>query len=337
MAKIRTKDHREKPSKRPVAPMKLEGRIMEVPIENIRSGKIPGTFFSEAIVAYFDVLGFSEKKDDEDIELCLLDFLAPLAVAAERYPNVRFNVFSDCAFVAASIESASDLLSAVRFAFLQWSADGILVRGGLSSGTYTENSSSALTLAAPLKNFVGNIFSGSGVTGAVKLEAAGAGALLFTDEKCAVFYHKRYGEHIFSLDSHRIIGWHAGDNSSLFWFAGISFLRLLRLLSFTNGKTHPVAQKLLNNLKYSFASETLPHSWSLVLALLSSATLTPEVRTTVLDLLGIVESDNFDKFKEVIDILQSKPEMELLRILADADSSISGFQRMSDRVQDKGA
>lgn len=154
--------------KLPIPPMKISGKIKKIPISKLTPGTIPekSIEISEAVVAYLDVLGFSEKKDDEDIKLTLSDFSGPIALSANHYPEVRFNVFSDCAFIAASIEHAVDLLSAIRFAFTQWVADGILVRGGIARGTYKETYTIALEMT--LKNFIGSLFSGSAVTAAAR-------------------------------------------------------------------------------------------------------------------------------------------------------------------------
>ncbi|UCC58847.1 MAG: hypothetical protein JSW14_02805 [Candidatus Bathyarchaeum sp.] len=173
-----------------IQPIKRAGQIIEIPANKI---KIPNTRIidmPEAVVGYFDVLGFSRKKSVDDFETTLQDFLAPLAIASTSYPDIRFNVFTDCAFLAAPIEKAEELLASIRYAFTQWISDGILVRGGIAIGQYIENQSVALQMAS--KNFSGNIFAGSGVVDAVKLESSGCGALLFTNEKCGKFYRQKF-------------------------------------------------------------------------------------------------------------------------------------------------
>ena len=314
--------HDKNMKKFPIRPMKIPGKIKKIPISKIMPGTIPekSIEISEAVVAYLDVLGFSEKKDDEDIEFTLFDFSGPIALSATHYPEVRFNVFSDCAFIAASVEHGADLLSAIRFAFTQWVADGILVRGGIARGTYKEIYTVALKMTS--KNFIGSLFSGSAVTAAVKLEGSGPGALLFTNEECAEFYNRQYGELIFSLKDYKIIGW-SDEDSSLYWFTGISFLRLLRLLSLKDGTKYPVTEKLLNNIRYSFAATDSSLPRFLVLAILSSPIITPEVRAKSLDLLKIKDPDDFVPFKEVIDEWLSDTEnLKVLKFLADEDSSI---------------
>jgi hypothetical protein len=125
--------------KLPICPKILNGRIIRnIPISEIKPGKIEGKSIeiSQAVVAYLDVLGFSDKINDSDIEACILDFAGVLIVASNLYPKVHFNVFSDCAFMSAPKGNAEDLLSALRFAFGQWINDGVLVRGGLAIGSY---------------------------------------------------------------------------------------------------------------------------------------------------------------------------------------------------------
>ena len=232
----------KKNNKLPIEPLKIPGEVNVVPISDLKPGYEKLIDFSEAVVGYFDVLGFSAKKDPEDIRLTLLDFSAPLALAAEQFLTVRINVFSDCAFVVAPLENARDLLSAIRFAFQQWIADGILVRGGLTIGQYSETLSHVIREAK--SNFRGNLFAGCGVNNAVALEHTGNGALLFTDEKCAKFYNKKYGEPIFKLMDSSIIGW-SDDKNTLCNFLGISLWHLVTIFS-KKAASNPTTEKLIN-------------------------------------------------------------------------------------------
>lgn len=314
-------DKRDKKSKKlPITPMKISGKIKKIPISQILPGPEESLSISKAVVAYLDILGFSEKIDDKDIEMSLLDFSAPLVLAANRYPQIRFNVFSDCAFISTSIENAADLLSGIRFAFTQWAADGILVRGGIALGSYRETSGVAQRFAS--KNYEGSLFSGSAVTEAVKLEGSGPGALLFTNEECANFYNERYGEPIFALDDHKIIGWSDKD-SIIYWYTGISFLRLLKLLSLKDGLKHPTTEKLLNNVRYSFVATDSPLPLFLILAILSSSVTTSEARQNATDLFKIEDPDDFSPFKDHINKwLNDTDKIIILKKLADMDSSI---------------
>ena len=313
--------HNEDPRKLPIRPLKIQGKIKKVPVSKI-VWKIPEKSIEipEAVVAYLDILGFARKKNAEDMESAISDFGGALALAASRTPEVRFNVFSDCAFVSTSRKNSADLLSAIRFAFTQWAADGILVRGGIALGAYRETYTAALDIGT--KNFVGNFFSGSAVTAAVKIEHSRPGALLFTNEECAKFYAEKHGEPIFSLDDHRIIGW-SDEDHILYWFVGISLLRLLKLLSLKDGAKDPRATILLNNIRYSAkATNSLLPTFT-VLAILSLPTTNPESRARALDLLGIKDPDDFVSYKELIaKWLEEKGKIEFIKRLADLDSSI---------------
>ncbi len=107
------------------------------------------------MVAYIDILGFSQKKNVEEIRYSLLDFSGPLIIAAKHYNEIRVNVFSDCAFIASPLDKANDLLSSLRYAFKQWISDGVLVRGGIARGTYEETY--GWLLAGAPKNFIGSL------------------------------------------------------------------------------------------------------------------------------------------------------------------------------------
>jgi hypothetical protein len=155
----------------PIHPMNLPKNVTLklIPISQIESAIMPekAIEFKEGIVCYLDVMGFSKKQTNEDLELTLADFAGALVQPAEQFGQIRFNIFSDCAFLAAPIDSAKDLLSAVRYAFTQWISDSILVRGGLAIGNYKENRSEVQDLAP--KNFNWSFFAGSAVVDAVKL------------------------------------------------------------------------------------------------------------------------------------------------------------------------
>lgn len=322
----RNPDKQDKNKKLTIPPMKIPGKIKKVPISKIVSGKISEKSISipEAVVAYLDILGFSEKKDDEDIERSLLDFSGPLVLVANQYPKIQVNMFSDCAFIATSIENAADLLSGIRFAFTQWISDGILVRGGIAIGKYQETHSATLDIAK--NNFIGNLFSGSAVTAAVKLEGKGPGALLFTNEECAEFYGEKYGEPIFVLGDKKNIGW-SDDDSSLYWFNGISFLRLLTLLSLEDGTKHPVTEKLVNNLRYCFIATDSLLPRFLVLAILSSPTIIPKARKKAQNLFKIKDPDDFIPFEKIIIEWLNTDKLKVLTTLANMDSSIPKFEK----------
>jgi len=307
-----------------IRPMKLHGltKQKKIPLSKLKPGKEVNVEISDAVVAYFDILGFSEKKDDEEIEACLADFSAALILSARQNPNIRFNIFSDCAFLSASITDAASLLSAIRFAFLEWIADGMLIRGGISIGSYREIKTTAQDMSSI--NVISSLFSGSGVTKAVKLES-GPGALLFADNACSDLYNRQYGEPIFILDNHIVIGW-SDKRDSLYQFAALSLIRLLKLLALNDEKYKLIKEKLLNNIKYSNVAIGDPlFLLSLSLPILSLPVITSEIRRNALCLLGI-ESNYFDYCHKNLDKACNawfdKVENKMLLALADMDSSI---------------
>jgi hypothetical protein len=300
-----------------IEPFEVQGETKYIPVSEIKPGYEKLLEISEAIVAYFDVLGFSTKTDPEDVRLTLLDFSGPLALAAERFSAVRFSVFSDCAFVAAPLKCAREIISAIRFAFQEWIADGILVRGGITIGEYSETLSYAVDRAS--KNFKGNLFAGSGVNNAVALEHGGNGALLFTDSKCAEFYQKNFNERIFKLEERQVIGW-SNDKQTLTNFVGISLWQLLKVIS-KKGMENPVAEKLANNIVYSLnaTKDLLPRS--LMLAILSSPLISPEKRQIATKFFKIKDPHDFSYFKEITKEWHRSDRFKMIKALADMNSS----------------
>jgi hypothetical protein len=259
-----------------------------------------------------------------------LDFSGPLILASRKYPNVRFNIFSDCAFVSSSQDNADDLLSSIRFAFTDWISDGILVRGGIAKGTYCEINSAAQKMAS--NNVICSIFSGSAVVNAVKLEGNSPGALLFTYDECAEFYNKNYDEPIFSLSEFKIIGW-SDEAGLLFYFAGLSFLRFLKLLSssLNNESVKSLSLKFINNIKFSHAvTSDKFFPWSIISVILSSPLISPNVRKKVLTALEANEEDLYELNKEIVDSWFNRQDVQLLIALADMDSSIPTSSILSD-------
>jgi hypothetical protein len=276
--------------------------------------------FPESVTAYLDVLGFSNKKNAKDMEMVLLDFAGPLVIVANTFGNIRFNIFSDCAFVSTSIENAAPLLSAIRFSFTQWVADSILVRGGIALGSYKEIHG-ALDEIIP-RNLFGSFFAGSAVTEAVRLEGSGTGALLFASNECAEFYRMEYGEPLFYRPNARVIGW-SDSGRSLYWFVGVSLLRLLKILSTDDGLRHSATPHLLSNINYSLevGDDTIRLE---VLGILSWSKLSKKVKEAAIGLLGIKDQD-FRRFqKNIDDWLSDEKAIKLLTVFANFDSGIPG-------------
>ncbi len=295
---------------------------MRIPISNIPKDEKKFSL-PDAVVAYLDILGFSERKNETDVEYCLLDFTGPLTLAVTKYPHLRINVFSDCAFLATSKSTAADLLRALRFAFKEWLADSMLVRGGIAIGKYAETLTTHILETRQARNsFNSSLFSGSAVSAAVRVEASGNAALLFATEECARFYQATYGEPVFSLDHRPIIGWF-DDANALYWFTGISLVRILRLLSLKkNVEKQRVITMLQNNLRYSGTVDP-QLSRFVILTILSSPVASKAVRSRVRRSLGISSPTQFE-LKMIKDWLRKRHrDFEGLIATADEDSGIT--------------
>ena len=178
------------------------------------------------------------------------------------------------------------------------------------------------------------MFSGSGVVKAVKLEESGPGAFLFTDDECAEFYNKNYGEPIFSLGDRKILGW-AGSESSLMQFIGASLLRLLKLLSTEgNGNNKSVIQKFVNNIKYAFAiSSEDSFPLALISLILSSPAISVELRSRTIAEMGIDECDIQIMPKEMVDDWLQQDDVQIFFSLVDFDSSIPSSSLLLDIIR----
>lgn len=304
-----------------ISPLEIPGETKVIPVDQIEPGikREESISISEAIVAFLDIMGFSKKTDDKDIEACLLDFSGSLIIRAKYSPHVRFNVFSDCAFLAAPLEKASTLISVIRSAFKSWIADGLLIRGGLAIGEYQEPALVATDIAP--NNYSGNTFAGSGVTAAVKLEGSGPGSLLFTSQDCARFLTKEYNEVIFRLRDHLFIGW-TDEDSVLYWFTGISFIRLLRFLNQENGEKLPISKKLLNNLKYVLNATNSNMPWFTIYEILLSPFASEDAKTKAKKLLNIDDSKIPQVIKDNAEEVLATDTYRMLRALAEMDSGL---------------
>jgi hypothetical protein len=289
-----------------------------VKLSDLKPGIEKTLEIKEAIVAYLDILGFSKKRDRE-IEACLVDFPGALVLISMQYPNVRFNVFSDNAIVAADMKEAKDLIAVVRHAFGRWSSNGILVRGGMALGSYFEFKSDAISIAR--SNFRGYLVSGSGVAKAVKLEDSKPAALLFANKECADLLAHKYGEQISGLGSHYIVAW-SHDKDALYWFSAISLIRLLRLLSAKETKYVSIKKKLLYNIKCSIAWDNSGFVYAIMLAILSAPSTNAKAKVKVCKWLGI-KQDSFVRYREPIkEWLKDRRRLSFLEALADLDSSM---------------
>ena len=179
-------------------PMTLKkSQVKQIPISKL---KVSDLSISEenAIVGYFDILGYSFKTDCEDSKHSVLDFSGALLLVAKEYPHLKINVFSDNAFVYAKIENVKDFFAGIRFAFDKWVQNGVLVRGGIALGSYNEMGNERYGNTIP--NFVESIFFGSAVCQAVRNEDS-KGPFLFVDKASATTINKFINEPVFQVES----------------------------------------------------------------------------------------------------------------------------------------
>lgn len=285
--------------------------------------KRKGSFkYKQSIVSFIDILGFSYKKEIEDIEGSLFDFASPLAIISKTAKNVKFYIFSDCAFIVSPIKFADELLSSIRYAFSHWISDGILVRGGIAKGTFGE----ILTWAHPNKrhdfgsNYVSSLFSGTAVVEAVRLEESGDAALLFATENCARYYNAKYDEQIFLLSKNKpFISW-TFDDKYLINLAAITSLRLIRFLQSSDDYTK-IIKKLKNTLLYSIFGAKKPIlPLSVILAYLSTSNITEEIRNEMYNILKF--KPNIKDYRDLIETWKNTESFEFLKAIANSDSSL---------------
>jgi hypothetical protein len=310
--------------KLPIKPMDLpKGKLIYIPISDLELGYEKSLEFAEAVVAYCDVMGFSAKNNKEEIEYTLADFAGALLSTAENYETIRYKVFSDCAFIGAPTEKISELISSVRYAFKQWTFDGIFVRCGMALGSYMEYKS----LLPPRKNFDWTFFAGPAVVRAVDCERLGTGSLLYVSNDCATFLADKFKEPIFALEEQKFIGW-SDDNYVLYRYLVCSLLRLLRLLAnddYESDVNKRVTSNLLTNINYTTHATNPSLMWGYILAILSLPRLPAKSRERAVKLFHINDPTDFEKAKAFIeDFLKDDEKIKYLIAHAEFDSSIGG-------------
>lgn len=299
-----------------------KGKLRYIPITELEPGHEKDLEFAEAAIAYFDVMGLKAKNDKEEIAATLFDFAAPFRQTAKTYADIRFKIFSDCAFVAAPVEKVSELMSAIRYAFKQWTFDGIFVRGGIALGSYTEYND----LVPQTGNFHWSFFAGTAVVEAVNCERSGTGSLLFATNDFARLLATSFGEPIFKFKKQKVLGW-SDDNYVLYRYLGCSLLRLLSLLAsdeYDSDVSKRVISNLLTNIHYTTCMNP-SLMWSVIYAILSLPNLPTDARDKAMQLLKINDPSVFNYTKAFIEkFLEDKKEINYLLAHADLDSSIKG-------------
>ena len=309
--------------------IKIEKLIKPAEIKNINLSEISPDVkmkesfnYTESIVSYVDILGFSGKKDLDDIETTLFDFSSPLAIASRNAPNVKFYIFSDCAFIVSHIDFAGELLASIRYAFTQWISDGILVRAGIAKGSFGEiftwiHSKNKKYYG---KNFIASLFSGNAVVEAVRLEENGDAALLFCSEDCAQFYHSHFNEKILTIENDKMILPWTKEDKALIRLAAITSRRLVKFLSCNDEKYDSIIKKLKKTIVYSIKSaEKAILPFSIVVTVLDLPDTPETVRNAMYEFLSI---DDINDYKVLIQNWQETDYYKIMKFIADSDSSI---------------
>ena len=309
-----------------ILPMESKGEMGVVKLSELKSGIKPTVEINNSIVAFVDILGFSNKINVKDIENTLLDFSGSLTTTANEFPNIRFNVFSDNVFLATKQDNAKELLSALRYVFGRWVWNGILVRGGISLGTYREFSSAAIQDTSD--NFIGNLFSGTAIVKAVKLEGSKDGAFLFTDNETATFFKTKFSEPIFGFKKSQFLGW-SDDNYRIFLYTAISLYKLLRIVESKDNTFDEVKQKFLNNLAYAkMQSKNKALFTVTMLTILSDITFKQKTRKKMLEIMKI-KQESFEEYKKYIKKFREKnaKELEAIKGIVSWDSSLPNWKK----------
>lgn len=66
--------------------------------------------------------------------MTIFDFTNIIGVAAQKNPNLRFAVFSDCVIISCNQELVYDFILTLQLIHSHWFADHIFVRGGIDIG-----------------------------------------------------------------------------------------------------------------------------------------------------------------------------------------------------------
>jgi hypothetical protein len=261
----------------------------------------------EAIVAYIDVLGFSAKTDYFEIESCLFDFPGGIVHSAKRHPNVRSNVFSDNAFLAATKENVNEFLSSLALLFHRLILNGMIVRGGVALGSYFESITPALEHAP--ENFRGHLVSGSGIIKSVRNEKDKLGGLLFTDSECAKFIEKMTDSRIIKVKDEMVLEW-TKDKEDLMDFLAISLLRIDGFLNLRDKRYDLVVEKLWSNVVCALASDRDGCVRTFLMAMLSTNLFETRRRITICERLK-VQSREFEERKKDIRKMLEEEEIRI--------------------------
>jgi hypothetical protein len=126
------------------------------------------------------------------------------------------------------------------------------------------------------------------------------------------------------LPGAKVIEW-SDDESVLYWYVGVSLIRLLKILSTRDGIKHHATPQLLNNIKYSIIATKSRRLRFLALSILSLPRLNPKAREEAISLLEIRDPEEFERLKEPINKwLGKRRAIRTLEWFANSDTGIPG-------------
>ncbi len=140
------------------------------------------------LVGYFDILGTRDAVlKDEFSDLMILDFVAPVGIAAGILKTIRYAVLSDCVIFSCEDGHEKDFIKAVSIMCGQWSADLIQVRGGIASGEIRwVDYEHADALFSKFKNLMYARLYGKALVKAHEIEQkSGPGAIIYVSDSAA--------------------------------------------------------------------------------------------------------------------------------------------------------
>ena len=159
------------------------------------------------LVGFFDILGTSEMVTQGSFsEYFSFDFVNPVGLAAMRYPEFKFAVFSDNAVISCDASRASEFVFLITELHMSWFADHIFVRGGVALGDIQWVEFDIDKKFNGLSNFSFSRVYGEALIEAYNSERrSGPGALCFVSEDAAAFLKKKVPGSIFSTLSHILV------------------------------------------------------------------------------------------------------------------------------------
>jgi len=159
-------------------------------------------------VAYLDILGTKDKITNREYDdYTCIDFANAAALAAQQYSKIRVAIFSDSVICSASQDNIDDFLNAIDFMYLNWYADGILVRGGISYGDlrWIDIPESEKPYLQPSNCSIARVY-GQALIEAINVEkSSGPGSVPFLSNEASCSLTKDYPDRILKNSTNVLI------------------------------------------------------------------------------------------------------------------------------------